>query len=422
MATLAILSSAYPITAANTANATTYENFLAYPIPTTAIESSARTIFRAAGTLSNLYVRLTANSCSGNTVYTTRKNTATDGVETITFASGVTGDIEDTSNTDAVTAGDTWYVKIVPASGSTGTNSITVVRVLFGDSTPTNTTTRLGAAGGFSFTAASTNYYIPLQGLFHTSNTSEANLKALQRKAGTMKNMAILITANTRTDTNTLQSRQDTGAGSVNGNLIISVTSGQTGILEDNFGLTGHSDTINVGDKYNFTWVTGTDSTHSLTARSTMCDFLSTSGYTQCVTGYGFGSSSISTTTAVYNVLSGRQTNSTTPGESAAQIKASQSMIFSNLSVGIAGNAATAASTFRFRKNAANGNQVISIASGATGYFTDTTNTDAVVAADELNYSWVSGSAGAVTIQHFSSWAVTGTSLAISDTLTLTDH
>ena len=54
-------------------------------------------------------------------------------------------------------------------------------------------------------------------------------------------------------------------------------------------------------------------------------------------------------------------------------------------------NTIDSSSTFRFRKNVADGNQVATITALGTGAFEDTTNTDAVVAGDEVNYSLVTG-------------------------------
>lgn len=57
-------------------------------------------------------------------------------------------------------------------------------------------------------------------------------------------------------------------------------------------------------------------------------------------------------------------------------------------------NGVTASSTFTFRKNGANGNQVISIGSGITGEFTDSTHTDAVVSGDLCNVQEALGATG----------------------------
>jgi len=53
-----------------------------------------------------------------------------------------------------------------------------------------------------------------------------------------------------------------------------------------------------------------------------------------------------------------------------------------------------AASSFKFRKNGADGNQVISITGSTTGDFEDTSNSDAVVDGDEINLRTSTGAGG----------------------------
>lgn len=57
-----------------------------------------------------------------------------------------------------------------------------------------------------------------------------------------------------------------------------------------------------------------------------------------------------------------------------------------------------ATSTFRLRKNAANGNETISVTGSTTGYFTDLINTDSVTAGDKLNTQMVVGAGGSTFI------------------------
>lgn len=64
---------------------------------------------------------------------------------------------------------------------------------------------------------------------------------------------------------------------------------------------------------------------------------------------------------------------------------------YSNLSVNIPTSTLASTISFRFRKNGANGNQVITVTGGASGYFTDASNTDSVVSGDKINYSAVGG-------------------------------
>lgn len=67
---------------------------------------------------------------------------------------------------------------------------------------------------------------------------------------------------------------------------------------------------------------------------------------------------------------------------------------FSDIYIYVVSNGTTAASTLRFRKNAANGNQSVSIGSGSTGDFTDSTNTDTISSGDEVALELSVGAGG----------------------------
>jgi hypothetical protein len=69
--------------------------------------------------------------------------------------------------------------------------------------------------------------------------------------------------------------------------------------------------------------------------------------------------------------------------ENQAQLTVREPGTFSNLAIKVTGNTtATATTTFKLRKNGSDGNQVVTIAPGLTGVFTDAVNTDSVVSGD----------------------------------------
>ncbi len=69
------------------------------------------------------------------------------------------------------------------------------------------------------------------------------------------------------------------------------------------------------------------------------------------------------------------------------------------LSVYVSSNAMSASSTFRIRKNTANGNSIVTIGAGVTGAFTDTSNTDTTSTGDVIAYQLITGAdAGTVSI------------------------
>lgn len=66
---------------------------------------------------------------------------------------------------------------------------------------------------------------------------------------------------------------------------------------------------------------------------------------------------------------------------------AASSATLSNSRIRFVRNASTSAATFQLRKNAANANQVVTIASAGTGLFEDTTHTDTWAASDLFAYT-----------------------------------
>lgn len=67
---------------------------------------------------------------------------------------------------------------------------------------------------------------------------------------------------------------------------------------------------------------------------------------------------------------------------------------FSGFFVSVFDNTLTAASTITLRKNGANANETVSVGSGASGQFQDTTHTDAVAAGDDWAVNVVAGATG----------------------------
>ena len=101
----------------------------------------------------------------------------------------------------------------------------------------------------------------------------------------------------------------------------------------------------------------------------------------------------VATSTTTYFALFGYLTHSTTESFKAGRFR--DLGTFSRLAVRCQTNGITATSTFRLRKNAGNGNQTVSITTGSTGLFEDTSNTDTVSAGtDEFDYQIITGSTG----------------------------
>ena len=147
------------IATATTANAIQY-----WPLAVVSIEGpntgeiNKQIIHRTPGTLSKLYVRVTANTINATSTINVRKNGVGAGLS-VSIGANATGEFENTVNTVSVAAGDKLCYQTVPGA-ATGTMSITVFSVLFEATTTTDTVTRLATSGtAAGFVTASVSRY-----------------------------------------------------------------------------------------------------------------------------------------------------------------------------------------------------------------------------------------------------------------------
>lgn len=375
---------------ATTAATTQFEN-LTGTVTITATEADAQITSRNAGTFSHMYVRLTANNNSLSTTFTFRKNSGSVN-QTLSVATLITGDFEDPSHTDTTVAGDLVNITSIPGAG-TGTVTITVTSVLFTATNIVNTVTRnTNFMGSATYTTANTFFNV-FGNTSAVTDTTEAICKARQRKAGTYQNMHVKFSANSNSAAVTYTSRKNGG----NGNLTLSIAASGTGIVED----TSHSDTVVPGDDYCVQFVTS--GTVSFIPRQCSVEFISLGVFSQLTCGESIGIAVAANTVPWYS-LSGRL-RALVALESNLQMKTRIQFAFSELTVVVSTNAATADSTLVFRKNSTNGNMTVPITHGVTGAFSDSNNIDIVLGTDELNHQITCPLNGAITIGSISVWA-----------------
>ena len=373
-----------PVTSATTAATTQYVP-LTGGIPLGSygtVEADRQIVYRDTGTFSKLLVRLTLNSTNASTTIRTRKNAATNGNLTVSPPAGTSGVYEDTANSDAVTAGDKWVYQIVHTG--TGTISISLFSVIF-DAT-TNTVSRLTVGSAGNFTTASATRYMSLSGSLSFGST-EATAQMNIRYACTGKHLTTTISANARTTATTVRTRKNTA----NGNMSLSIGAGVTGTVEEASPGT-NSDTLAVDDLYCYQFVTSTG-TQNISFVTFSVSLISTTGSAMhALAGIG-GIGTVVNQTA-YIWWSGANPASTT--ETHYMLKLREAFTFSQLYVKLSANT-TGASTIRLRKNGADGNLATSIAASTSGNFSDTTNSDACIATDEVTLQHTWGAGGAVT-------------------------
>jgi len=343
-------------------------------------ESDVSWITRQAGTWSKLQCYITGNG-SASVVMRFRVNNA-NGNQLLSIGTTANTYFEDTSNSDTVAAGDT--IDLIYTAANSGTVTLSGGASTF---TPSGSeyVHRAGclSIGGFapSFTTASTNFLQAWYDALATTQTDTTSRTAVEVSC-TAKNLYANVSTNARTTTTNMRLWKNNAAG----NLVIPYTSGQTGIKED----TSNTDSLSAGDTINGCLATAAADSASIVLFNLFVDLTSTTGsvpYIHAVFG------NVSANLTRYYPVTGRGTAGVTV-EAERQLKAEAAGTFEKSSVTVSANTVTATSNLRMRVNGNPGNNVRAIGSGATGTFTDTSNTDTVVASDLVATQLTTGATG----------------------------
>lgn len=246
-----------------------------------------------------------------------------------------------------------------------------------------------------SLSTNSSTFYLPLGSSGCIFESTEAKVKFRAGVAGTLSKLSCHVDSNARTTTTTLRTRINAG----NGAQSIAITTGATGFFIDS----GNTDAVAAGDDVNLSISTSTGG-GNLVFDGAWCAFEATSGFasffmstlTSLTPSFSTASSSF------YNSLSGGLgvSFSTTEADKAVTLRTAGT--FRNIFCNVSSNARATTTTVNFRKNNADGNGVLSITAGATGFFEDTSNTDTVASGDTANFRVLTGSgAGAIGFDRF---------------------
>lgn len=339
-------------------------------------EANTQIIHETAGTLSSLYVYISANTVSATSTYTVRKNGA-DGNLTVSVTASTTGAFTDVTHSDTVAAADKMGIKVV--AGGTGTSITSTVQTFQFDAT-SGTNVRFYGLVGNNITSNGITLFYTFPGT--SSGTGGAAETASQFKfktSGTLKNLALHVATNARAVTDTIKTRIN-GA---DGNLVISITSGATGFFED---LT-HTELISSGTLGNLAGVYGA-STSAIAINDVAFDFSTTNNTSHVIGG---GSFFFAFSGIMYSRLEPESNTNATE----ANMQSSSPIPFSlsNFEIYVSANGRAATDTFTSRLNGAPGAQSISVTAAATGYFEDTTNSDSISAGDKVAFKYAPGDA-----------------------------
>jgi hypothetical protein len=336
-----------------------------------ATEAHQQVLARDAYTLSNMWCRVTFNTILADAVLTSRKNAGA-GAQSLTIPAGTTGTFEDTVNSDALASGDLFDARIVAGAGG---NNLLMTILSFKLATAANITPIIGAGNDLQAVTA-LGQYVGVTGSLDSQTLTEARVRYMLRTACTFSNMRAYVTTNTGTSNSVFRLRKN-GAFV---NEILTVGAGATGSFEDAV----NTDVVAAGSDVSgrlgqpaagTTTVSIVQFKATTDSRLAVCSEWSTVAQDHGVITYqpieGY---------LVFLLVANPEAN--------AQEKARVPMTLANLQVYIDSNACGNNSLFRVRKNGANGNQVITVAAGATGRFEDNVHTDSVLATDLVNYAY----------------------------------
>ena len=173
--------------------------------------------------------------------------------------------------------------------------------------------------------------------------------------------------------------------GAAFGNMIITITT-TTGIFQD----TVNTDSLVDGSLIDFEVKKLVNGTHTIPLIGSTLQDTATNTTLQIAKAQEIAAFAIAFGLTRFTGIGGLLCNTGTPGmsttEAPVQLTIRRATTYSNMRIALETNSLDAATTWSFRVDLANGAQTISIGAGLTGTFEDTTNSDVVAVASEVNY------------------------------------
>lgn len=337
------------------------------------------------GTFSGLSVNITASNATGDSTLTFRKNSA-DGNNTVTFASGVTGLVQDTTHTDTVAVGDLINFQLSYTAG-TATFSSWTIMFEADDGSTTQFNMSAGQPAGYGNNNA-IRYMYPV-GTLVTNLTTESLTQNWIQHDCVLSNYGVYVSANTRTTTTTFRPRVN-GADAPASGGVVQYTSTQTGLKRN----TSTTVTLTAGDLFDLSWVTG-GSGNLITISN--IQYTLTSDNPREITMMG---GSVFTRSSTASAILGRVAS----GLGSASGTETQNRVFlgvdgeiSKFALYVSANTSNRDMDILLRISGASGNNVVSNTLSTTGWLQDTTHTDTITASDYLAFRSLISSGGAGT-------------------------
>lgn len=366
----------------NSMHTTSVDNDTTYYYPpdgaTTApstVEDRVELVERDSATYSKFGANVRTNAATGTSTLRTRKNGA-DGGQSISVAASTTGQHEDASNTDSLTAGDTFnYVNELIVSWGAQQITYSCLRESSGS-------VMLSCGSELVSLSTGTTRYFSIVGSIFESATEVQRQRTFQAASTLSRLRAWCTTNSSSSGSQTVRTRKNAG----NGAQSVTYAAGVTGAAED----TTNTDSLVAGDEANFSATGAGDLGFTIShirvkSASSSAQLINTRG--------------AAATADQYFAISGRYTSAAS--EANTEVTARGAFTLENLYLYISANTATAGNLY-IRKNRTNTAVTVAISSGGTGVLEDTTNTVDITATDEINYFLDITSGASVTLQMMS--------------------
>ena len=251
--------------------------------------------------------------------------------------------------------------------------------------------TLAGAAGvAASLTPADVNYFVIASAANTAGRTSEDGTLRTIYDDITVANLTVTASANSLTTASTVITIRKNGADT---GLTITIPPGTTGEFTDS------SNTVSFtsGDTISGSIAVDAGGAGTVTYRGAMVSIGKTTGALALLGCSGSVTYTVATA-AWYGSFSGSvQTSSIT--ENTVQTTARGDGILDKLQVNIQTNTRVTDTTIRVRINNANGNGVVTVPAGTTGWFIDTSNSDTVADGDVFGQAIIGGGTGTTDLQ-----------------------
>ena len=248
----------------STANTTQDRHIMGTVHGPSTTEANKNIKFPLAGTLFDLYIRITANSINATSTVRTRKNAVNGGLS-VSPGANATGNFTDASGSDTLAANDLVALQTVPGA-ATGTMQLCFVSVIYNNAT--TKVSRHATNGAATYATASVSRFNRSNSIQNSGGGTESGIVSRTRKDLTARHLGAYVSTNARINNSTLTSRKNSAAGA----MTRTIAAGATGWQED----TTNSDSLVAGNDWDISVATGSG-TQNLIIESLVVSFEGTS-------------------------------------------------------------------------------------------------------------------------------------------------